>query len=316
MPRSEKNSPPILKNLWRVFFTSRHFYYHKLDIFHGLSNELPFQSIQSKTKLVVTVHDILFEKHPEFYKKIDKHIYRLKMAYACRKADKIITVSEASKLDICEHFKIEPERIEVVYQGCMDDFYIKTSKVELEEFKKKYNLPEHFILQVGTIEERKNALITLKALNLLKPDAPYLVLAGKQTSYMKILIEFINKNKLENRVKFIHTLQNQEMPFLYQCASLFLYPSLAEGFGIPVLEAMLSGLPVICSNRPVFHEAGGDAALFFSPEDESEFAHTIKSALSDESLRNKMINSGLEHLKKFNSKEIASKMMNVYEGIL
>lgn len=311
-----KPKTPFLKNLWRVFFTSRHFYYHKLDVFHGLSNELPYQSMQSKIKLVVTVHDTLFEKHPEFYKKIDKHIYRLKMAYACRKADKIVTVSEASKMDICEYFKIDASKIDVVYQGCMDDFYIRHNPDDLKEFRKKYNLPEHFILQVGTLEERKNALITLKAINALKPDMPFLVLAGKPTSYLKLLEEYVHKNNLSNQVIFIHTLQNYDMPYLYQCADLFIYPSLAEGFGIPVLEAMLSEIPVVCSDRPVFHEVGGDSAMFFNLEDETDLAHSISTILSDSASRKKMVESGLEHLKKFQSSEIADKMMGVYQSIL
>ncbi|MDD2798076.1 MAG: glycosyltransferase family 1 protein [Bacteroidales bacterium] len=303
------------KSIWRSRGIITQLKRDKIEIFHGLSNELPIGIQHSGIKSVVTIHDLIFRCHPEFYKPIDRFIYNLKFRYACQVADKIIAVSECTKRDIVRFYHIDESKIEVIYQGCDAVFTQRTTPEKLDSVRQKYNLPAEFILSVGSIEERKNLLLAVKALLHTKSEIP-LVAVGKRTAYTTEIENFVTANNLQNRVKLIHDVPFADLSALYQLAKLFVYPSLYEGFGIPLIEAIHSRLPVIGATGSCLEEAGGVDSVYVNPFNEKELAATFDLILSDEKLQNKMIASGKEYVKRFDEKIQAEQIHKLYTGIL
>jgi glycosyltransferase involved in cell wall biosynthesis len=299
---------------WRTNLTSE-LLKHNLDIFHGLSNEIPFNIQQSPVKSVVTIHDLIFLRFPKLYKRIDRNIYEKKFRYACGNADKIIAISEQTKRDIIDFFGTDERKISVVYQGCNPVFYQKSGTEELEKIRKKFNLPERYILSVGTIEERKNTLQIVKALHKHHIDIP-LVLAGRLTPYADKIKTYIRENQMENQVLLLHEVETAELPALYQMSEIFVYPSIFEGFGIPIIEALNSGVPVITSRDGCFSEAGGPDSLYVNPENTDDLAEAITRIISDTNLKENMIKKGYEYALNFREEKIAEDLMVVYKLVL
>ena len=187
---------------------------------------------------------------------VDRLIYNYKCRYACKHADHIIAVSECTKRDIIHYYGIPADKISVIYQGCSSLYACRIGKDKRKEVMRSYRLPERYILSVGTIEERKNALAIVKALEYL-PDELHFVLVGRPTAYIHQLKEFMTKAGLQDRVHFLHGIPSDDLPAIYQSAETFVYPSVYEGFGIPILEALHSGIPVVAATGSCLEEAGG-----------------------------------------------------------
>jgi len=304
--------PGLLSSLWRSSLVSEDIRAERLDLFHGLSNELP-KRIPSSTKKVVTIHDLIFLRHPEWYPLFDRNTYYRKSKRACKEADAVVAVSEQTKQDIIYYFNTPAEKIHVIYQGVDDRFATKPDQTAIEKFRKKNNLPEKYILYVGTIEERKDLLTLVKA--VLNLDVK-LVVIGKRKSYADKVEAFIRSNNLQSKIIFPGNVSSEELNFYYLGASAFVYPSLYEGFGIPVIEALSSGVPVITCGSSALPEAGGPASLYFKPGDDRELAEKIKKVLSDDNLRTKMISDGLEYVKRFRPSVTSAKMMDLYKNLL
>ena len=263
-------------SFWRSYRLGSQARQYKLDIFHGLAQELPRDIKKSIAKSVVTIHDMIFLRHPEFYKPIDRWIYFNKVKFAVHNADNIVAISQQTKNDLVETFKIREDRISVIYQSCNEVFYDKRTDVELQKVKEKWLLPEQFVLYVGALNENKNILVILEALNNLKGklDIP-LVVVGHGVDYKKKMQEFAAKNGLKQSLIFASDLADPsplELSSFYQLASVFIFPSFYEGFGIPILEARFSGTPVIASNSSCLDEAGGEESSYFNPQDADELA--------------------------------------------
>lgn len=285
-----------------------------MDIYHGLSNELPVTK-PNGLKTVVTIHDLIFIRYPELYHKIDVTIYKRKLQHACQSADKIITISKQTADDLNEFMEVEEQRISVIYQGCNEIFKISLTDKEINEGRVKYSLPPNYILSVGTIEVRKNALAILKAGTLLDKDIS-IVLVGKKTSYQDQLDEFIKLNGLEPRVHFIHDVTFTDLPKLYQGAQVFVYPSRFEGFGIPIVEAIHSGLPVVAATGSCLEEAGGPANAYVEPDDFEKMASAITNFIGDKKLKEETVFKSREYVKRFDSGEIAKNLMTAYQQVL
>lgn len=301
----------IFHSLWRAWGLRHQIDLHKLDIYHGLSNELPWSIKKTGVKSVVTIHDLIFLRYPEYYPYVDRKIYLLKFRHACRVADKIIATSESTKQDIVTFFKTDPSKIEVVYQTCDPVFSKLVNDSRKDEVRKKYNLPQNFLLYLGTIEKRKNALTLVKAYLSKNIDIPLLI-AGKPTAYLSEIKDYLKQNPAGKRVIFRHTIESADLPAVYQSAQIFIYPSLFEGFGIPILEALYSGVPVITSYGSCFGETGGDAALYCDPCNIEEMGNCITKVLDDSNFRKLMIQKGLIQSKKFDEIKVAANLMNVY----
>lgn len=295
---------------WRSYVITGLLTNNKIDVYHGLSNELPFNIHKFKGKKIVTIHDLIFLHYPKLYSLIDRKIYNAKFRSACELADVIVATSEQTKKDIVEFYSIDPKKITVVYQSCDEVFYRSASSEEIKKTRSEYGLPDQYLLNIGTIEERKNLLTLLKAMTLIK-DIP-LVVIGKKKSYFKKIQRFISRNKLHKRVLFLENVPTEDLPAIYKGAEIFIYPSLYEGFGIPLIEALTCGTPVITTKDGCFPEAGGENSVYIDPANHGQLAQEIKKLLASPELRKNMKDKGLEHAKKFLPEVVANEMMKIY----
>ena len=280
------------------------------DIFHGLSGELPLNWNDRPIKKIVTIHDLIFERYPQFYSFFDRKIHFWKFKKSAEMADLVIAISEQTKKDIVKFLKIPEEKIRVVYQGCHQAFKEKPNEEFLLQIQKKYNLPHRFILNVGTIEERKNLLSVVRALAGTKIP---LVVVGKRTKYYKKIEREIRENKVE--IYFLEGLSMPELAGVYRLADIFIYPSLFEGFGIPIIEALFSETVVITSNLSCLHEAGGKDSVYINPMDICDIRAKIKFLWDNESERKYRAEKGLEFVQKFSDEEIAKNLIEVYQEV-
>lgn len=295
---------------WRSYLITKELIKQDIDVYHGLSNELPVNIKQFKGKKIVTIHDLIFLRYPHLYSFFDRLIYRRKFYSACKNADVIIAISEETKNDIISFFNIPDQKIKVIYQSCDDAFYKEYSDIEFGKVQKKHNLPSSYLLYVGTIEERKNLLTIIKSLKIVEEIK--LIVVGRKTDYINDVNTFIQKNNLNNRVLFLENVTNEELPIIYQKASVFIYPSIFEGFGIPILEALISKTPVITTKSGCFPEAGGPNSIYIDPLNEVMLAQKINEILVSESLKKEMSEKGFIYAEKFHKVKIAQQLMDLY----
>lgn len=305
----------LIKNYWRSAGIVKDLRKEKIELFHGLSNEIPFGLKKAGIPSVVTIHDLIFYRYPKYYPFFDRKIYEFKVRYASEHADKIIAVSEQTKSDLINFFNVDESRIEVIYQNCDPIFMSEVSEQEKIRIRSTYNLPEEFLLNVGTIETRKNSLLIVKALKELKANI-HLVIIGKETKYTQVVKDFITNNNLMSRVHFLKNVSFQDFPGIYQQARAFIYPSEFEGFGIPIVEALSSGIPVIAAKGSCLEEAGGKGSIYVDPNDSDALADQINLLINNTEKRELMIHSGFEHIINFSNQKIADKLFKLYQNLI
>jgi len=301
--------------LWRSLNILKDLVKDDVQIFHGLSHEIPFAIEHTRIKSVVTMHDLIFLRFPKYYRFFDRKLYEWKSKSACKRADKIIAISEKTKEDIIEFYGIDSDKIEVIYQSCDDIFKKPLDDSTLKRIHLTYKLPEKFILNVGTIEERKNLRLIIQALKHVGEDYK-LVVIGRKTGYFKTVENEIEKLGLTKRVIFLKNIPFADLPGIYQLAKLFVYPSFYEGFGIPVIEALYSGVPTIAATGSCLEEAGGPDSIYINPTDVSGLAYWINQILNSSPLQKEMKAKGLEFVQKFNSPLVTQQLINCYKNIL
>lgn len=300
---------------WRSVGVRKQLQEDSIDIYHGLSNEIPFGMHTGKPKIVVTIHDLIFLRLPQNYKYIDRAIYNFKSRYACKYADRIIAISEQTKKDIIEYYQTDPSKIEVIYQTCDDSFKELLPVTFKETIRQKYQLPDKYILNVGTIEPRKNLLLIIQALVDIPQDYK-LVVVGKKQAYAQQVMTEIGRLNLTERVIFLKDIPFSDLPAIYQLASVFVYPSFYEGFGIPIIEALYGGIPVIAATGSCLEEAGGPDSLYIDPSDPAALAGAINDVVSNPSLAESMKEKGLQYVRNFDTLPLASQLMNSYERLV
>lgn len=296
-------------NLWRQKNIVKDLIKDNISIFHGLSGEIPIGLKKKGIKSIVTIHDLIFMRYPEFYSFFDRKIYFYKFRKSVQNADIVIAISEQTKNDIIQFLGINSSKIKVVYQGCQPVFKDNFSEKEKRYVVKKYHLPKKFLLNVGTIEARKNLLAVIKAIKKLNIN---LVIVGRETPYVKEIKKYILDHKLEDRVLFLKNVINQELAILYQLATIFVYPSFFEGFGIPIIEALYSKTPVITTKYGCFPEAGGSNSIYIDPNNIFEIESNIKLLLDNSTLRHEMVEKGYQFVQKFNDDQIAKQIIEIY----
>lgn len=304
-----------LKQAWRVFGICGDLKRLGVDIYHGLSNELPIGIERSGVASVVTIHDLIFLRHPECYHSIDRKIYDYKFRRACGASDRVIAVSECTKRDITEFYGTDPDKIDVVYQGCDEQFWHVADETTRQEARTKFGLPEHYILYVGSIERRKNLGLIAEALPLLPKDVK-VIAVGRRTAYADEVERITASNGTRDRMTMLSGVPFRLLPALYQMSDLFVYPSRYEGFGIPLLEALVSRVPVIGCTGSCLEEAGGVGSIYVSPDDAEGLAREISRVLCDDELRQKMIADGVRHAERFRQEGLTRELTSVYEKVL
>ena len=295
---------PFNKALWRSRGIIKDLKRDGIQVFHGLSGELPIGISQSGMKSVVTIHDLIFLRHPEFYHWIDTKIYGWKFRQTIREADHIIAISECTKRDIIELGGIDERKISVIYQSCAPRFNVQPSKSQ-----------ERYILTVGSIEARKNILLAVKALPNLSDDIS-LVIVGRHTPYTELVKDYAKRNRLEGRIKIMHNVKDEELPQLYARAEAFVYPSRYEGFGIPIIEAISCGLPVVACTGSCLEEAGGPDSLYVDPDDAEGMAAALRQVLKGAEGREERIRRSRDYIRRFEGLDIAKQVAEIYSRLL
>lgn len=298
-----------LGEIWRQWGQTQEPAFQSLDVYHGLSGELPFGL---KVPSVVTIHDVLFERFPEFYSPIDRKIHFFKFQSAAKRAQRVVAISEQTKRDIHQFLGIPLEKIEVIYQGCHPIFAQRFSEEEKAKTREKFQLPEQFILGVGTLESRKNMEVVIRALRDL--DIP-LVLVGGKTRYTQYLNQLIQDVGMEHRVWFPQPVQLQELAHLYQSALLLVYPSLFEGFGIPILEGLKSGIPVLTGQGGCFPEAGGPGAYYVDQRNPEAWGQTIEQVITSTVDQQSRIQMGYEWIQQFEPDHLVPQWIGLYQSL-
>lgn len=293
------------KKFWTQIGLPKDLYLHspRPDVFFTPSHYAPrFSPIPT----AISIMDLSYIKFPNLFKKSD--LYQLKnwTKYSVKKASKIFTISLASKNDIIKEYKLPQNKVVVTYPGLR----------EIEANKSKLSMNK-YILFVGTLQPRKNIVRLVEAFSRIEDKYPELklLIVGKKGWFFEDIIESPKRFGVQNKVEFLDFVKDEDMPDLYKNAQCFVLPSLYEGFGLPVLEAMKNGCPVVLSNVSSLPEAGGDAALYVDPENVNDIATKIDKVLSDAKLRSEMIKKGREQVKKFSWEKTAKETLKVLEEI-
>jgi len=302
-----------LPSIWRSKWIVRQLQKDQIEIFHGLTGELPYGIEKTNIKTVVTIHDLIFVRYPELYKAIDRKIYFKKFKYAADIANVIIAISEQTKQDIVDFLDINPDKIQVIYQGCHQIFKSEISNEFQKEVLKKYHLPESYILNVGAVNERKNVLSLIKAIQHTNYN---LVVVGNGTEYYQRVRKYVTDNQLSERVFFLQGMTMEELAALYRNAQVFVYPSIFEGFGIPIIEALYSKTPVITSLGGCFPESGGPETLYINPKNTQQIKEAIDTTLADSNKKDLQAQYGFNYVQKFNDDVISKQIMNLYKDLM
>ena len=311
LPETKNNKK--LSSLWRLFSVSSQIKKDKVEIYHGLSGEIPIGLYKTGVKTVVTIHDLIFMRYPNLYSFFDRKIQYFKFKYAVNKADLVIAISEQTKKDIVAYLNVNPEKIKLIYQGCAQEFKEEIPSEFIELTRKKYKLKSNFVLNVGTIEKRKNVLSVIKA---IKDIDTQLVIIGKKTSYFNEINNYISENNLQNKVVFLENVELKELASIYRMAIIFIYPSVFEGFGIPIIEALYSKTPVITSKGGCFSEAGGENSIYINALNSEEIRVQIVELLANKEKRDFLKQKGYEFVQKFNDDKIAKNWIDTYNELL
>jgi glycosyltransferase involved in cell wall biosynthesis len=286
---------------------------HTLDLLHA-QYLLPYQL---KCRTVLTVHDVLYERFPEFFTKADYYRNKLGIPWSCRRADHIITVSESSKNDLVQFYGLDPERITVTYHGA-DDCYRPIDKGEATEHLRKYGIEGDFLLYVGTIQPRKNVPRLLSAFaHLKKRGLPHkLVIVGPKAWLSEEAFRALENNPAKRDVVVTGYVPRSDLAYFYNAATVFVYVSISEGFGLPVIEAMACGTPTITSLGSSLEEIAGGAAVLIDPLDDLAIASAIEDVLSDSGRRTELRELGLARSKQFSYRKMATQTQAIYRHLM
>lgn len=301
-----------LRSMWRSHGVTRQLIADHVDLFHGLSGELPVNIARAAIPSVVTIHDIIFRRFPQYYPRIDRAIYDRKFRFAAREATRVIAISDRTRRDIMEFYDIPAEKIDVVYQGCHEQFNTRPTDEAIAAVRKKYGLDRPYIIAVGTIEERKNQLLPVRALEGLPADLD-LVLVGGRTPYTHTVACYAAQYHIGDRLHILSNADFADFPALYAGAFCSSYTSRYEGFGIPVIESLSVGTPVIIASGSCLEEAAGPMAPVVAPDNVNEFVYLVKELCDYPEVREKIAREGRQWVARFNDNNMADGIWQSYQ---
>lgn len=307
----------LFPSLWRSFYLSHEIEKHKIDLYHGLSHELPWRIEKTGIKTIVTIHDLIYVKFPRFFNFVDRWIFEVKFSSSIKRADKVITICHQTKDDVIDHFRCPKEKIEVVYQSCNPRFFEPTAEEVLKKVRNDLSLPARYLLFLGALVPNKNIELIMNSLTRFAVgQRPNFVIAGAPSSHLEQLKKLQSKLQLEDCVHWVLSPHDEQLPALYKMASVFCFPSFYEGFGIPVIESLCSGTPVITSNQGALKEAAGPGAQFIDPTSVDECYEAIKLLWSDDEARNNLSVHGREYVNRFSSLAVTHDLLSVYRATI
>ena len=304
----------LAPSVWRTAGLSRQLVRDGVELFHGLSGELPLGVERTGVRAVVTMHDLIFERFPELYGAVDRRIYGWKARRAVRQARVVIAISQQTAGDLTALYGVEPARIRVVYQGCHPAFQAPPSPGADEAAARRLGLPARYLLQVGTVERRKNLGLSVRALARL-PGVELLVV-GRETPYAEEIKAEAQRLGVAGQLRFLRGVSTADLAALYRRCLVALYPSRYEGFGIPIVEALSCGAPVVTTRGGVFPEAGGPGSAYVDPDDDQALAALLGELLDDGERRQEMRTAGLVYARNFSDEAVAGALFAVYREAL
>ncbi len=312
MPRSWFHR--TFHQFWRTLALPSYLKNDNIEVYHGLSNELPSSiGMSSKIRKIVTIHDLIFLRYPAYYNFMDRKIYLKKVKHACDTADVIIAISEYTANDLVNILGIPRSKIQVVYQNCPDVYKQVFSENAIQQVKQKYFIKNPYLLCVSTIEPRKNQELLVKAFDQIEDKDLSLVIVGKDESYYALqLKEYLHKRKLEERVKIVSYVQVDDLPKLYQGATGFVFPSKIEGLGLPVLEALHSKVPVLTTAGTSMQEIAQNAALYYEKDNLHDLQKQLHTLVYDSTVRSTLIHNAAQQVALFDSQKLCQQMINIY----
>ena len=304
-------SNPILKIFWEQVILPFSLWKEKIDVYHAPGFALPFIHIK-KMKNIVTIADMTFFSHAMYHTFLKKMYFKQVIPYSLKKAEKIITISENTKLDILKEFSISEKKIEPIYLG-VDEIFSPREKEICISILKKYGVEQPYILFVGMLEPRKNIPGLINAFAALENKNQKLVIVGKKGWLYEKIFAQVKKLNIENEVRFTGYVPDEDLPFFYSSATCFVYPSFYEGFGIPILEAMACGCPVITSKNSSMQEIAGDAALLINPNSVESITKAMERIMQSPKIQHELKEKAQKQAKKFNWDIMALKTIEVYK---
>ncbi|QNE40129.1 glycosyltransferase family 4 protein [Hymenobacter sp. NBH84] len=309
--------PPsgFIRSLWRTYGVVKQLKRDGIELYHGLSHELPVGLTRAGIPGVVTMHDVISKVHPEWYGAVERIIYDQKVRYSCRHAAKIVAISEHTKRDLIEYYRVEPDKIKVIYQACDPVYYQRQPTEQAARTVAQLGVTTPYVLGVGSLEPRKNIATLLRAYQHLPVDLRVpLVLVGKGKRHKQQLQQLLSQANLEDVVYWLENVVDiRQLQALYQGASALIYPSLYEGFGLPIAEALLCKTPVIASSTSALPEAGGPASCYIDPTSPEQLAHAIEKVLTDSAHANHMREQGYQYAHtQFAPARLATQLVDYY----
>ncbi|MFB0564775.1 MAG: glycosyltransferase family 4 protein [Candidatus Aminicenantaceae bacterium] len=290
-----------------------YFFRTELDLTHSPTPMF----LPTRGKKIVTVYDLFFIDFPWMSNKEARKYFVNKIKDTLFKADGVVAISQFTKKQVVERFAIDEKKVKVIYLGLDHRFYTDISPEEIEKIRERFSLPSSFILFVGAIEPRKNLLNLIEALKIIhtKYEKIALVIVGRKGQAYKDLVKKVKQSELEPWVRIEGYLPDKEVRIFYRLASVLAFPSLHEGFGLPLLEAMASGLPVVTSRSSAIPEIAQDATLYFHPEEPEDIADKAILVLKDEDLRQDIQAKGKKRALDFNWRVTATETLRFYESL-
>ncbi|MDM8518925.1 glycosyltransferase family 1 protein [Anaerolineales bacterium HSG6] len=306
---------PAMRILWEQAIQPAILYRAKADLYHAMAFVSP---ILLPCPSVVTVYDLSFLRFPEAFRPINRYYLRYFTALSVQRAKAVITISESTRQDVINLLGKPANQVHTIYCGA-DDSFRPLPVAEVAQFRQQQNLPDQFILYLGTLEPRKNLSELIRAygqLCQLDPITPPLIVAGGKGWYYQAIFALVAELGLQERVRFPGYVPQEALPFWYNAATLFVYPSLFEGFGLPVLEAMACGTPVVTSNVSSLPEVAGKAGMLVKPDNPLQLAQAMHLILNQPDLQQTMRERGLRQAARFRWDKAAQETVTVYKKLL
>lgn len=303
-----------LSPLWRLIGITRDAKAGRVELYHGLANTIPFCLNRYDIRSVVTIHDLRFIYKAESQNPLTTLYYKMAYRSACHRADRIIAVSEMVKQEIIDHLNIDPEKIDVIYMGCHKRFLEKVKPDHSDLIRKKYNLPDNYVLSVGTVKENSNIELIIEA--LAKSNKPIdLVIAGRATTHINKLKKLTAQHNVTSRTHILHGVAADDMPAIYANAMAYLSTSHHNGFNYHIIEALNMGTAVIATTGTSHEEAGGPDSIYVPGDDSDALIEAIERVALDKELRESMATKGKEYAQRFRPEVIAYNILKCYNRI-
>ena len=297
-------------SLWRTIGLTNKLAVDDVSVFHGLSNELPLNISKAGIPSVVTIHDLIYRRVPGDYKSFDRAMYDYKYSRSAQIATRVMAISKKTRDDLVEDYQIDPAKIDIIYQGCDPRFGLPVSFEDKQRVRNTYKLPRRYFVSVGTVQMRKNQMLAVKALERL--DLPLVIVGNRKSDYAAEVAAYAASHGLSDRVLWLDNVPFADLPALYAMAEFSSYTSRYEGFGIPVIESLSAGTPVIAATGSCLEEAGGPGAVYVDPDDVDGFVGYAGKLAGEIQYRDKLAAKGHQYVKRFSAGEFARMTMATY----